>query len=362
MKMNDDRDPEILARLRQLDDIQPRGVSAADTGRQAFLSEAQGYQKLITKNEQVRRNGWLDQTRNIVTGFRKEHKPMTTFLATLLVVASLVFGAGGVTVAAAQGSQPDDPLYGVKLWSETTRLDLTSDPDTDFALSLDFLNRRAEEIQSQIDTGAIPTPEELARYRQQVDLAIQYALSLKDDQNRQALELVKSRLMIQQQQMTEKQKFATAPGLKISEQIRQMLVERIGQLETGITDPTQLSEQLRQLHQEITPTKISTDQPIPTSRPTHPVTGNGNPWATGTPTPGSGYGPGKGTGDCTTCTPAATGQGANPWTTGTPTPGSGYGSSQKTPGPEMQENGNGPQSGTGGPLTTPVPGKKGGNH
>lgn len=309
----DDIDPDLFEKLMRIDKAPGRDPQKADAGLAKFLNEAQNYQAVITNPEPERHNGWMQNFKHQIIGNRKEYSPMTTVL-TILLATALLFGAGGVTVAAAEGSQPDDPLYTLKLWSENARLDLIGDPETDFQLSLEFMGRRAEEIQLILETRTAPSAELLDEYQNQIEQTIRFALNMPEDQVKQALELIRSRLIIQQQSMEQLHLTGDADQLHQRARLQEMLQTRIGWLADGLTDPELLELQLT-----LQNGPFSDDQTQP---------GDGNPWATGTPTPGSSYGPG--TGDNITNTPRAYDHSGNPYVTGTPTPGSGYG-----PGPDQ---------------------------
>ena len=256
---------------------------------------------------------------------------MFSTLATIVLLASLILGGGGATIATAQSSQPGQPLYSLKVMSEDTRMKLTADPQAEFQLALEFANRRAEEIKTLLQAGGIPSAAVQARYQSQVEQAIQFALNLPDAQTLKALDQIQSRLKTQQQAFLLVQANGSPKVDAILLQTRLMLQEHLRLVEVGLTDPTLLRDQLRLRDLQRKQDQLSSATPAGQATQLSPSTGSGNSWTTGTPTPGSGYGPGKGTGDCGTCTPALTGQSSNPWATGTPTPGSGYGPG---PGPD----------------------------
>ncbi len=358
-----DFDPELASRLEILNNIPARNIQKEEAGKTAFLQEALSYRTLITKPVTPRHTGWMHRFSQSYIRFRKEHSLMSTAIATILIITSLVFGAGGATVVAAQSSLPDEPLYGVKLWSEDVRLDFITDPTTDFQLALEFENRRAEEIVTLLNSGYVPSTDVLSKYQEQINQTIQYGLHLNDDQSMQGLALVRSRLVIQQQNILQVKNGSTTEALNTQLKLQQMIQERIQAVENGIVDPVMLREQLRSGGNGNYPSQTPPVKPGPANGQTSSPEKGGNPWTTGTPTPGSGYGPGAGTDDCVDCTPSGNGMGGNPYTTGTPTPGSGYGSGSDNPG---QQSGNG--NGYGQEIfptlteTLSTSGKKGGNH
>ncbi|HZU86250.1 MAG TPA: DUF5667 domain-containing protein [Anaerolineaceae bacterium] len=298
---------------------------------------------------------------------------MFSIFATIMIVVSLVLGGGGAVVQAAQSSQPDQSLYRVKLWSEDAHLSLTTDPQTQYQLALEFSTRRVEEIQYMLQAGNDLPEAVLARYQNQLEQTIRYASNLPVDQALQALEQIRTRLQTQQQTFLQIQSNGSANANASLTQSRQMVQEQLRQVEEGLADPVKLREQIRQRDQQREQDPQNPATPQGEATQADPGSGNGNPWTSGTPTPGSGYGPG----DCVTCTPSGNGQGSNPWTTGTPTPGSSYGPGPGTdpnmtctpgssygPGPQTTPSGQGPlatPSGSGGQPTS-VPGGPGGNH
>jgi hypothetical protein len=392
MNLKSDTDPELMRKLSLLQATSPRDPEKEKIGRAAFLAGAQEFAGAVTQPEKRRHNGWMHALQSIFSIRRKEHSPMFSAFATALLIVSLILGGGGITVAAAQNSQPDQALYSLKVWSEEARLDLSAGSQAEYQLALQFANRRADEIQALVQAGGIPPQTVQTRYQAQVEQAIQFAMNLPDEQAAKALQQIRSNLQVQQQAFLELQVNGSPMAEAAMLQTRQMLQERLQWVEVGLTDPAQLRDQLRKQDRLNSPT------PVNQSTQLAPGTGSGNPWTTGTPTPGSEYGPGQGTGDCETCTPSGSGQGSNPWTTGTPTPGSGYGPGQGTgdcetctpgssnhtgpqptqmqggqptqagPQPTQQQNGQPTQSGSQptqessgpGPQSTPAPGGQGG--
>ncbi len=327
---------EIIDQLSYLKTEPDRKPEHVREGRAAFLAQAREVAAGVSHTEERRHKWWMHPIQTIFVNRRKEQSPMLATLATVLLVVSIVFGGGGVTVAAAQSSQPDQPLYGLKLLSEDVRFDLTSNPQSQYQLALEYTSRRAEEIQTMVQAGNVPPEAIQTRYQQQVEQAIRIAANLPDAQAVQALAQVKTRLQDQEQLFLQMQTGISLNAEAAVMRSRQMVQERLQWVDEGLSDPAQLRSQFRQ--QE----GMNNDQENGQQQGGQqmggmnngenngqgtqvmgPGMGDGNPWTDETPTPGSGYGPGPGTGDCTDCTPS--GQSGNPWTTGTPTPGSSYG-------------------------------------
>jgi hypothetical protein len=324
-------DPWLAQELELLKEVPPRKPENIARGRVIFLKQAQAMVFPISVYEKRRHNNWMHAIRSKISIYRKERSPMFSALATIALIVSLVLGGGGATIAAAQSSLPDQPLYGVKLWSEDIRLGLATEPQSELQIMLDLMNRRAEEIQTQALAGSEISDAVQTRYQNQIEQAIRLAVGLPDDQAVLVLERVRQVMQEQKQTMIQTAMQSEPKVQAALLRIQEMTQERLQWVEQGLEDPLRLREQLRQREQfgnqdqQITPV---TDQPAQTEE----TTSGRNPWVDGTPTPGSGYGPGNGDGDCLNCTPTGSGNGGNnPWTTGTPTPGSGYGPG---PGPD----------------------------
>lgn len=341
-------DPELMQKLMLLHEVPVRNLGREESGLAAFLQEAQESAGAVTPSNKLRHNRWMHALQSIFVVQRKEQSPMFSTLATILLITSLILGGGGATIAAAQSSQPDQPLYSLKVISEDARINLAADPQSEYQLALEFASRRAEEMKAMLQAGSIPPEAVQARYQNQVEQAIQFAMNLPANQAVKALDQIQTRLQTQQQTFLQVQANESPRVNAILEQTRQMLQEHLRLVELGLTDPSLLRDQLRLRDQDRKQDRLSSSTPEGQATQVLPGSSSGNPWTTGTPTPGSGYGPGKGTGDCENCTPTLGGQGNNPWTTGTPTPGSGYGPG---PGPDPtrtctpgSSNGPGPQA------------------
>jgi hypothetical protein len=360
-------DPHLEKRFEALRQEQPRELQAVAQGRAVFLQQALDLSQAVSPISKGRHIWWMHPIQTLFP--RKEHSPMFNVVSTLLIVASLLLGGGGLSVAAAQSSQPDQPLYALKLFSEQFRMQLNADPEQEWQLSLEFANRRMLEIQAMLQGGEVPPEPVQGRYQDQVEQTIRLALNQPDDQAQQALEQVRQRLQVQAETLQGLPGSGNPDVDAARVRAQEMVQERLRWIDAGLVDPAQLREQFRFRQQSIpggnitgTPTPGSGYGPGPgecsgcTPLQNQP---GGNPWTTTTPTPGSGYGPGPGDGECENCTPVQNQQGGNPWTTTTPPPGSGYG-----PGPgdgeclectPVQNQGGGDP----GPESTPTPG--GGN-
>jgi hypothetical protein len=307
MEPRDEIERKLLEKLMQIEPKTARNPKRAADGLAAFLQESGKHQRSVTKLHGSRHIGWKQILNQVFSIRQKEYSPMST-IVTILLAGSLLFGAGGVTVVAAQNSMPSDTLYGLKIWSEGARLSIITNPETDFQLSLEFMGRRAEELQKILQSGEVPAEGLLQDYQNRIEQTFRFAASLPADQSIQAIELVRSRLLIQKHTFEQSTTGITGDQVKVRDRIMDMLQTRINWSDNGMNDPGGLLDTLNNADGFLQPDETGS---------------GGNPWTTGTPTPGSGYGPGQG--DGLTCTPNAYDHSGNPYTTGTPTPGSGYG-------------------------------------
>jgi hypothetical protein len=309
MNSRNEIDPRLQKKLKMLQTSPVRNPTKVNEGRSLFLKHAVESARTVTATSKRRHIGWMQSLQSIFLIRPKEHSPMFTPFGTIMLIIALVFGGSGVTVAAAQGSQPDQLLYDVKLLSESTLLNLTSSPESQFNLALGFETRRADEILTIVDSGAILSAEVMTRFQSQIDQAIRLALNLSDDQVIQAFEQIQTRLQTQQQALIQVQTNGSPMAEAAMIQTREMIQERLQLLDAGEENYLQLRDQLRLQDQQNNLDQQNSNTPSAQGSQMAPGTDAGNPWTTGTPTPGSGYGPGSGTGDCTTCPPSGYGPG-----------------------------------------------------
>lgn len=313
--------PELKKKLLILMATPKRNTENEARGRSAFLQEALELANTVTPSAERRHKGWMNKIQSIFIVHRKEHSPMVNTLASITLIVSLLFGGGGVTVAAAQSSEPDQLLYSIKLWSESLYSSLVLDPQSQFQLALDLSDRRSEEIQALFQSGILPSEAVQSRYVNQVEQTIRLALNLTENRAALALQQIQTRLESQQQAMSRVQINSSPEAGAALIQTRSMLQVRLQWVEEGLINPDQLRNQIKQRNQLQNQYQQNLGNSGGYETQIVPGLGVGNSLTTGTPTPGSGYGPG----DCVNCTPSGDGQVENPWTNGTPTPGSSYG-------------------------------------
>ena len=360
-----------LDALRQQDVQRP--PERAHAAKERFLRQARSLAAPVSNPSDQRHKGW--NLIPIPLWRRKEFNPMFSVLATILVVASLVLGGGGATLAAAQTSLPDQPLYGLKLASENARLSMAQgDPLQQAELSSRYALRRLEELQALLQQGQAPSEPLLERARQQLELALQRSAGLPDEQANLQLERLRARLQDLQEMLQshfQLPEAASPAAQQALARVRQMIQARLRLLEECAGDPQQLRLRLQtQTQTQEQPNAPGQGNPTPGNAT--PGAGNGNPapGSGGNPAPGSGSGnpapgsggnpaPGSGSGS------PAPGSGGNPapGSGGNPDPGSGGGNPDPGSGGGSQNPGSGggsPDPGSGG--GNPAPGSGGGSN
>ena len=215
---------------------------------------------------------------------------MFNLIATIVIALSLIFGGGGVTVAAAQSSQPDQLLYGVKLLSEDVRLNMANNPETQFQLAMEFASRRVAEIQTILQSGNVPDEAVQTRYQNQVEEAIRFASGLPTSQAILALQQIQTRLQSQDQALLQVQANGSPKAEAAILRNRQMIMEHLQWVQTGLSDPTQFKNQIQIQERQQSGKSIPTE--VPTQLPTQVGTIEITPGSTGTFTPGNGFGSG----------------------------------------------------------------------
>jgi hypothetical protein len=133
---------------------------------------------------------------------RKERFPMLNSLIAVVLAVVVLFGGSGATVAAAQGSLPDQVLYPVKTWSEDAVLSLTGSTQTRLQYVLDFSDRRILEMTRLLADGKSIPAEVETRLQNELDLVLELAAGMNDTQALQQLQMIMQRADAQYQTMT----------------------------------------------------------------------------------------------------------------------------------------------------------------
>ena len=210
---------------------------------------------------------------------------MFATLMTILITALLVVGGAGGTVYAAQDSQPNDFLYPVKTLSEDVRLDRATQPESQMQLALQFANRRADEMAALVSAGQAIPAAVYNRWLAEVDLSMELAAELDDNDLQGALLHIERNLRDQDRVMGMTQAGAPDHANPVMEQARALLQNQIRLAQTGQEDPLAYRRQFRPneggpAEPGFGPGQISGTVPCPDCTP---ALGPGEP----------GYGPGE---------------------------------------------------------------------
>ena len=186
MKHNGELEPNLEKQLAVLRSVQARDPQMAAQGRAAFLAEARKIRPTDAVAQKSRLNGWVSGL-TARFQFKKELSHMFSVITTLILVFGVLFGGSGITLAAAQSSLPDQPLYGLKLWTEQVQYSLAGeDVESQMQLSMQFANRRMEEISAMLTNGNVSDQAALNRlqyrYQAQIENSMRLAAGLPSEE------------------------------------------------------------------------------------------------------------------------------------------------------------------------------------
>jgi len=283
MKDQTDLETEVQEWLEEIKPVPPRNPQAAARGRALFLGQA------VSASEFPRHKGW-----NSI--FRKERFAMN-MIVSILVIAGLLFG-GGATVNAAQNDLPNEPLYGLKLWSEDLSLQFQNDPEQRVERLMDLTQARIQEMTRLTDNNQ-EVPDQLRqRLQDHLQQALQICATLDDPVMDRTLLQVRDRLQQQDRDMDRLQLHASQTEQPILRQTRTMLQQRLQLVDEGLLNHEMFRNAVRngfRFGQDVTATPPAqsgngAQNGQPTLVPVGPNTNPGGP----NPAPtGSSYGPGE---------------------------------------------------------------------
>jgi len=226
-------EPEETLQILQV--VPERDANTALRGRNLFLAEARDLKHNVSPSAKRRHSIWMQKIQPIFP-FRKEGVPvLTQVISALLILATLLGGAGAGTVFAAQSSMPNDMLYPIKTWSENVRLDLATTPEKDIDLLLEFADRRIDEMLTLAEEGSDVQEPLMTQLQTHLELAAQLC--------DQADNPLQTRLQIRQTLMTQQMLLANAPEDAQMLRTRDMLQRQIHQIDqTQLEDGTLLGD------------------------------------------------------------------------------------------------------------------------
>ena len=209
---------------------------------------------------------------------------MFNFVVSVIVIASLLLGGGGVGVAAAQSSQPGDLLYPVKTWSEDVYTNFLFGDQVRFEYALTLADRRIEEMRTMFEAGEVPEEALQLRLEEHIRTALELAVQ-RIENAEPLLEQIRLRMEEQLRLMLEQHSGQTPRGEMVQNQVRDMLQTRICWVEEALGQLAQLRTQTQNQQQTQAQTQTNQGQGSPGEQQ---GTGDGfggwnPPWMTPTP-------------------------------------------------------------------------------
>jgi hypothetical protein len=283
MKDQTELESEIQDWLEEIRPVPPRNPQAAARGRAQFLGQA------VSASELPRHKGWSSI-------FRKERFAMN-MIVSILVIAGLLLG-GGATVNAAQNDLPNEPLYGLKVWSEDLSLQFQNDPEQKVEHLMDLTQARIQEMTRLADANQAVPDQVRQRLQDHIQQALQVCATLNDPVMDRTLLQVRDRLQQQDREMDKLQLHASQTEQPILLQTRSMLQQRLQLVDEGLLNHEMFRNTVRngfRFGQDVTATPpAQSGNGVQNGQPTLvPVGPNTNPGGPNTAPTGSSYGPGE---------------------------------------------------------------------
>lgn len=133
----------------------------------------------------------IQQGNGLSTVFlRKQPTPIIKFMVATMMALIVLVGSS-LTVYASQASLPGDALYPLKAVSEDIRLSITRSPQAKLDITLEYTNRRVNEISEAVATGKPLQSQASDRFGDELDSALQLAAQMEDKQMQRALAEIK---------------------------------------------------------------------------------------------------------------------------------------------------------------------------
>ncbi len=168
----------------------PLNEQAASELKAKFLFEGENLRQASIKEPGGEVTRPSRRKRGLFEAFQR--KPAMKALVAVLLAFVVLLASSSLTVFASQSSLPGQPLYPVKSWSEDVQLSVTYSPDAKLRLTLNYTNRRMEEISSLLAGGNTISDQTANRFQNELEDALQLAAQLNDTQIQQALGEIKN--------------------------------------------------------------------------------------------------------------------------------------------------------------------------
>ena len=127
---------------------------------------------------------------------------MLNLIGLLAMLTAVVFGGGGLTVAAAQASLPDQVLYPVKTLSEDVWQSFATSPEAQFDLSLKLAERRISEFEELTRRQQPISVETAANLELHLQNAVRLATQGSPTENQEKLLRIRTTLETQTRALT----------------------------------------------------------------------------------------------------------------------------------------------------------------
>lgn len=231
-------------------------------------------------------------------------------LLSMFVIAGLLFG-GGATVSAAQDDLPNEPLYGLKTWTEDVGLQFQNNDEAKVSRLMELAQIRIQEMTRLVDAGQ-PIPDQVRlRLEQHIQQALQLCVNMDDPTFERTLLQIRDRLQDQVRDM-EKLQLHTQDQLQLQTQdqlqlqtrdqlqtqIHTMLQQRLQLVDEGLQNRELFRNQVQNSFQygqddEFTPPAQNGDGQQQNGKPDEPGGPNLNPGGPNTEPGGPNAGPGE---------------------------------------------------------------------
>jgi len=275
MKNQTEIETTIQERLNELRSVPERDPRAASRGRARFLSQA------VSASEYQRHKGWKL--------FPRKEQFAMNLLISIVVVAGLLFG-GGVTVQAAQDDLPNEPLYGLKTWSEELSLRFQGDPEARVERLMELIQTRTQEMERLTEAGQTPPDQVRLRLETHLQQALQICSNMDDPALDRTLLQLRDQLRQHDRQMQHLQELASPDAQPILARTRTTLQTRLQLVDGGLVDHEMFRNTIRNGFNygqtQTPPPDLTSTPPAPTGQQNQ----NGQPTQAG-PDNGSGPGP-----------------------------------------------------------------------
>lgn len=153
--------------------------------RATFLAQlAQLPAPPVSSSPLLRLRGWLTQLRSAFHNRNKNtaEKPLNAIFARAIAATLLLFSLGSGTVALANDSLPDTPLYPIKMMLEQTRMAMAGNPVEQATLQTELAQVRLEEMARLALTGETIGAAQLVQLQNHLQTALQLAAQTGDSE------------------------------------------------------------------------------------------------------------------------------------------------------------------------------------